>query len=136
MERAGAVRDASKENPDVGPVPDLEALAPNPYEISDPSQKRAAAYTKHLLSLWKSALTELRLLLKNQNPRIRLQTALGVTRATVSAITKDTLPPGGGASIHIHASGSATVIQTDRPPSVQDERSPHQRTGHPVMVTK
>ena len=91
---------------------------------------------KDLFRLGKKAIKRLNKLLDSSETKVLLQASSIATRSALLGLAKDTLGGSGGASIHIHASGSATVIQTERPPSVEDERSPHQRTGHPIMVTK
>jgi len=91
---------------------------------------------KDLFRLGKKAIKRLNKLLDSSETKVLLQASSIATRSALLGLAKDTLGGSGGAAIHIHASGSATVIQTERPPSVEDERSPHQRTGHPIMVTK
>lgn len=91
---------------------------------------------KDLFKLGRKAVKRLNKLLDSSETKVLLQASSIATRSALLGLAKDTLDGGRGAEIHIHATGSATVVHTDKPPSAEPEQTPHERTGQPVMVPK
>jgi len=83
----------------------------------------------------RKAIKKLKALLDNENVRVQMQAALGIIRATVSALTRDTLPPGAGAEIHIHTSAQVAVVQPQPSSPPQPEQGqPAKATGRPITI--
>jgi len=83
----------------------------------------------------RKAIKKLKALLDNENVRVQMQAALGIIRATVSALTRDTLPPGAGAEIHIHTSAQVAVVQPQPSGPPQPEQGePAKATGRPITI--
>jgi FlaG/FlaF family flagellin (archaellin) len=83
----------------------------------------------------RKAIKKLKALLDNENVRVQMQAALGIIRATVSALTRDTLTPGAGAEIHIHTSAQVAVVQPQPSGPPQPEQGqPAKATGRPITI--
>ncbi len=107
-------------------------------EVEEIDEKQLKTLQESLSGLSKKAIRKLKKLLDSDNTRVQMQTALGVIRATVQALTRDTSPQGAGAEIHIHTSSQSTIIsgptQTQAPGPGQ--LLPAMRTGRPITIIK
>ncbi|MFZ5452452.1 MAG: hypothetical protein ACOZF2_11380 [Thermodesulfobacteriota bacterium] len=110
-------------------------------EVDEIDEKQLKTLQESLSHLSKKAIRKLKKLLDSDNARVQMQTALGVIRATVQALTRDTSPQGAGAEIHIHTSSQSTVITG--PPQAQASGQPQpgqflpaRRTGKPITIVK
>lgn len=130
--------------PDTYLVPAIhEDLPPTPEgdEVDEIDEKQLKTLQESLSGLSKKAIRKLKKLLDSDNTRVQMQTALGVIRATVQALTRDTSPQGAGAEIHIHTTSQSAVItgptqaQTSGPPRA-GQLLPARRTGKPITIVK
>jgi len=80
--------------------------------------------------LSKKAIRKLKKLLDSDNNRVQMQTALGVLRATVQALTRDTSPQGAGAEIHIHTTARVQLSRAI-PPALPSPPRPQARNRKP-----
>ena len=107
-------------------------------KIEEVDEKTLKELQLALSGISRKAIKKLKALLDNDNVRVQMQAALGIIRATVSALTRDTLPPGAGAEIHIHSSTQVAVVQgrPDQPPGLPqpDQRQLPKATGKPVTI--
>lgn len=110
-------------------------------EVEEIDEKQLKTLQESLSHLSKKAIRKLKKLLDSDNTRVQMQTALGVIRTTVQALTRDTSPQGAGAEIHIHTSSQSTVITG--PPQAQapglpqpGQLLPARRTGKPITIVK
>ena len=138
---------ASALKPATTPISQLVAAAPQedlPAEIDEVEEideKQLKTLQESLSGLSKKAIRKLKKLLDSDNNRVQMQTALGVLRATVQALTRDTSPQGAGAEIHIHTSSQSTVItgptQAQAPgPPQPGQLLPARHTGRPITIVK
>ncbi|MFA4917340.1 MAG: hypothetical protein WC560_11820 [Syntrophales bacterium] len=110
-------------------------------EVDEIDEKQLKTLQESLSCLSKKAIRKLKKLLDSDNARVQMQTALGVIRTAVQALTRDTSPQGAGAEIHIHTSSQSTVItgpnQAQAPgPPQSGQLLPARRTGRPITIVK
>ena len=119
---------ASASKPAATPISQLVAAAPQedlPAEIDEVDEideKQLKTLQESLSGLSKKAIRKLKKLLDSDNNRVQMQTALGVLRATVQALTRDTPLQGAGAEINLPATSQVKVVKghhsTISPPAV------------------
>ena len=113
--------------------------APEGDEVDEIDEKQLKTLQESLSGLSKKAIRKLKKLLDSDNTRVQMQTALGVIRATVQALTRDTSPQGAGAEIHIHTTSQSAVItgptQAPGPPQL-GQPLPARRIGKPITIVK
>ena len=132
---------ASASKPAATPISHQVDLPAEIDEVEEIDEKQLKTLQESLSGLSKKAIRKLKKLLDSDNNRVQMQTALGVLRATVQALTRDTSPQGAGAEIHIHTSSQSTVItgqaQAQAPgPPQPGQLLPASRTGRPITIVK
>jgi hypothetical protein len=97
--------------------------------VEEIDEKQLKTLQESLSGLSKKALRKIKKLLDSDNARVQMQTALGVIRATVQALTRDTSSQGTDAEIHIHTMDHVAVVKGQHSGPSQPAQASSEKPG-------